>query len=314
MQCLEEETVLALLQGDLAGGDLRAVEEHIDACAHCRRLVSSLAEDATPSEGAGDVPLPPGTTVVGGRFELLGLAGSGGMGHIYRARDRETGKTVAVKRVDVDEARFAREARVLSELAHPAIVRYVADGRSDDGARYLAMEWLEGEDLAERLARGPLSVEETLRLGIRVADALGTAHARGVVHRDVKPSNLFLEGGDAGRVKVVDFGVARANVAGATRTRTGALLGTPGYMAPEQAKGEGEIGPRADVFALGCVLYECLTGARAFRGANVIAVLANLFTTKVPRPRALAPHVPRALDAYVARMLSRVPSRRPENG
>jgi eukaryotic-like serine/threonine-protein kinase len=315
MECLDEETVLALLEGQLGDARLGDVDRHIDGCTPCRRLVSSLAEETPGAAHCEADPLGPGVgAVLGGRFELEAIAGTGGMARIYRSRDRTDGTTVAIKRVDVDEARFGKEVRLLSDLSHPAIVRYIADGTCDDGTRYLAMQWLEGEDLARRLKRGRLGVDETRRLGARVADALGYAHARGVVHRDVKPSNLFLVHGDVDMVMLVDFGVARAPLEEATRTRTGALLGTPGYMAPEQARGEGHAGPQADVFSLGCVLYECLTGSRAFPGGNVIAVLSNLLTAKPPRARTLAPDVPRELDALLGRMLARDPSKRPANG
>jgi eukaryotic-like serine/threonine-protein kinase len=320
MSCLDEDAILAWLGGQLDTEELGQAERHIDRCADCRRLVSALAGERSPARGADgeDASIPPRAESVGaivaGKFQIEAIAGRGGMGRVYAARDLEQGTRVALKRVEVDDARFAREARVLAELAHPAIVRHVADGLSEDGARYLVMEWLEGENLAERLRRGPLSVEETLALGSRVADALGAAHAHGVVHRDIKPSNLFLPGGRVEDATIVDFGLARAPAPGSVETRSGILLGTPGYMAPEQARGETTIGPRADVFSLGCVLYECLTGERAFSGSNVVAVLAKLLTGKPPRPRARMPHVPRGLDALVTRMLAREPAQRPANG
>jgi serine/threonine-protein kinase len=317
MSCLDEDAIAALLAGQLDEAGLRDAEEHMDACAECRRLVSELAaRDATVAD-----PPPTETSVgesVGGvvddRFVLEAMAGRGGMGRVFRARDLHDGSLVALKLVDGDDPRFAREARILADLAHPAIVRHVADGTDADGARYLVMEWLEGEDLAARLDRGPLSVADTVVLGRRVAAALGAAHGRGVIHRDVKPSNVVLPEGRVDRAKVVDFGLARATRSTATRTRTGALLGTLGYMAPEQANGGPDVGPAADVFSLGCILYECLTGERAFHGAHVVAILASLLTRQPPRPRARAPHVPRALDALVVRMLARDPRDRPASG
>src|SRR5262249_49662727 len=161
------------------------------------------------------------------------------------------------------------------ELRHAGIVRYVAHGETPDGELFLAMEWLEGEDLASRLRRMPLTTDETVALGKRVAEALAIAHARGVVHRDLKPSNLFLVDNDVERVTILDFGIARLCDA-ARVTQTGAVLGTPGYMAPEQARGNDEIDPRADVFALGCVLFECLTGSPAFPGDHFMAILAKI--------------------------------------
>jgi tetratricopeptide (TPR) repeat protein len=253
-----------------------------------------------------------------GRFELEEQIGAGGMGQVFRARDRETGAPAAVKLVsdarDHRAARFAREAKVLSELTHPGIVRYIAHGDTPDGSRFLAMEWLEGEDLKARLARSPLTVGDTIKLGTRVAEALGAAHARGVVHRDLKPSNLFLPGGRVDQVKILDFGIARSE-SSAHLTRTGTMLGTPGYMAPEQARSvRGEIDARADVFALGCVLFECLTGTPAFSGDSAAGILVEILFGEVPRVGQVWPEVPADLDALVTQMLAKEPAKRPSNG
>src|SRR6185503_14780107 len=171
---------------------------------------------------------------------------------VYRAIDRASGSPVAFKvlrSVSADATdRFAREVRVLSGLRHPGIVRYVADGRTHEGEMWLAMEWLDGESLNHRIARAGLTPAESVELVRRIAEALGAAHERGVIHRDLKPSNLFLVDGDLERVKVLDFGVAR--VADASATRTGVMVGTPGYMAPEQARGDRRVSSRSDVFAL----------------------------------------------------------------
>src|SRR5262245_12750307 len=152
--------------------------------------------------------------VLGERFELEQRACAGGMGEVFRAKDRASGEAVAVKvlleKRAHDQARFAREAKVLAELSHPAIVRYVAHGVAPSGEPYLAMEWLDGEDLSKRLKRGRLTVDETVALGRRVAHALAAAHERSVVHRDLKPGNLFLSGRDLECVKVLDFGIARS--------------------------------------------------------------------------------------------------------
>jgi tetratricopeptide (TPR) repeat protein/predicted Ser/Thr protein kinase len=257
-------------------------------------------------------------TVIADRFEIERLAGQGGMGAVYKARDKGTGERVAVKLMsvigDADRQRFEREARVLSELCHPGIVRYVDHGVTPSGEPYLVMEWLDGEDLGERLANGRLPVGEALTLVSRVADALAVAHARGIVHRDIKPSNLYLPAGDIKRVKLLDFGIARQAQKTRALTRTGAMLGTPGYMAPEQARGEKHVDSRADVFALGCVLFECLTGRLAFEGEHVMAVLAKILFDETPSARALQPDVPAALDRLVARMLAKSPPERPSDG
>jgi tRNA A-37 threonylcarbamoyl transferase component Bud32/tetratricopeptide (TPR) repeat protein len=254
--------------------------------------------------------------VVDGRFIVERVAGSGGMGTVYRAVDRRTGNLVALKLVHDDDAeaadRFEQEAQSLADLDHPNVVRYVARGAPAPGLRYLAMEWLEGESLSARLDRAELSVEETILLGARVARALEAAHARGVIHRDIKPSNLFIVDSDVDRVKVIDFGIAQ--MAGATRrlTATGTALGTPGYMAPEQTRGDGtRVDGRADLFSLGAVLFECLTGRPAFEGKHVMALLARLLFEDAPRVRDRRPELPRALDGLVADLLAKEPVARP---
>src|SRR3954468_1575246 len=175
------------------------------------------------------------------------------------------------------------------------------------------MEWLDGETLKSRLQRGPLAASEAVALAARVAGALGAAHARGVVHRDLKPSNLFLPGGRVEQVKVFDFGIAQRE--GKTQlTQTGMMLGTPGYMAPEQARASGQIDARADVFALGCVLFHCLTGVPPFDGDTAAAILAKILFDAAPRVSELWPEVPKNLDALVAQMLAKDPALRPSNG
>src|SRR5262249_15370773 len=159
-------------------------------------------------------------------------AASGGMGAVYRATDLQTKSDVAIKLIAGGDtsphaARFAREAELLAEVQHPAIVRHVAHGRTSNGQLYLAIEWLDGEDLAVRLARVGLPPRESVDLVRRVADGLACAHARGIVHRDIKPSNLFLVDGDVTRVKLLDFGIAFVQQAPSAMTRTGTTIGTP---------------------------------------------------------------------------------------
>ncbi len=251
------------------------------------------------------------------RFEIEQQTAKGGMGAVFRAHDRVSGEAVAVKIISDQRghrtARFAREVELLAELSHPGIVRYIAHGETPSGEIFLAMEWLDGEDLDRRLEREPLTMSEAVTLATRVAEALGAAHARGIVHRDLKPSNLFLPGGAIEQVKVLDFGVARRE--GRTQlTQTGTMIGTPGYMAPEQARNSGMIDARADVFALGCVLFQCLTRTSAFEGDNIAGVLGKILFGESPRVSALWPEVPEELDALVARMLAKDPALRPSDG
>ncbi|MBZ0236289.1 MAG: serine/threonine protein kinase, partial [Deltaproteobacteria bacterium] len=215
--------------------------------------------------------------VIADRFEIERHVGAGGMGAVYRAHDRETGGLVAIKLVNCADAstraRFEREAQALAELVHPAIVGYRAHGESDDRL-FLAMEWLDGEDLGTRLEVSRLTVADAIACVAQAATALGVAHARGVVHRDVKPSNLFLVDWQPDRIKLLDFGVARFLELDAL-TRTGSLVGTPLYMAPEQLTGRA-IDARTDVFALGAVMFHVLTGRPPFPARSLPELVASV--------------------------------------
>ncbi|WP_437680897.1 protein kinase domain-containing protein [Sorangium sp. So ce131] len=249
------------------------------------------------------------------RFELERLVGEGGMGVVWRALDRRTSEPVALKVIrrqsDYYIARFQREARVLADLQHPGIARYVDHGATDDGRYYLAMEWLEGETLAARLARGPLGVQDSLSLVGRVAEALAVVHARGSVHRDLKPDNLLLVGGSLAQVKVLDFGIVRLANATSALTSPGVPLGTPAYMAPEQVRSKPDIDARADVYALGCLLLECLTARPPFVADQLVAVLAKVVFEEPPRPSALRPGLPVWVDALVELLLAKDRALRP---
>ncbi|HEX7702648.1 MAG TPA: protein kinase, partial [Kofleriaceae bacterium] len=255
--------------------------------------------------------------VLANRFAIEMIAGTGGMGTVYRARDLAAGGLVAVKVLagvgESDAVRFAREAAVLAELVHPGIVRYVAHGVSAQFEHYLVMEWLEGETLHERLSHARLSLTESLTVVHAIAEALSVAHRRGIVHRDLKPMNLFLSLGELARVKLLDFGIARQVAEAGMLTRTGTIVGTPGYMAPEQVRGETELDARTDVFALGCVLYRCLTGTATFGGEGSLAVLAKILVEDVLPPSTHVPEVPPELDALVLRMLAKRPADRPRD-
>jgi eukaryotic-like serine/threonine-protein kinase len=251
--------------------------------------------------------------VVGGRFVLQEIVGSGGMGEVYCALDQESGERVAIKLLhagaEAHVERFLREAKLLAALEHQSIVRYVAHGH--EPAIFLAMEWLEGEDLSQRLARSPLELRPALALARRVAEALHAAHERGIVHRDVKPSNVFLCGGRIDEAKILDFGIARLLEPTRAVTMTGQVVGTLGYMAPEQARETREVDSSVDVFSLGCVLFECLTSRPAFPGDSLMAVLAKILFAETPRVSDLREGVPAALDDLVARMLQKQPADRP---
>jgi hypothetical protein len=258
----------------------------------------------------------PAGSLIADRFEVEALIGQGGMGDVYRARDRRDDRLVALKilrEAHADTARFAAEIAVLADLAHPGIVGYVAHGATEDLRPFLVMEHLEGEDLAARLARRPLGASDALRLLEHVAAALAEAHRRGVVHRDLKPQNLFLRGGDLDRVTILDFGVARRSGAGRSLTATGDLVGTPWYMSPEQVQGVRDVGPPADVFALGCVLFECLTGSPPFSGDHLVASLAKILFEDPPPLAEICPDVPEPVRSLCARMLEKAPANRPRD-
>jgi tetratricopeptide (TPR) repeat protein len=260
-------------------------------------------------------------TIIDGRFQLGRRVGKGGMGEVYCARDRCTDQVVALKILsgtgERHLGRFAREAQLLARLRHPAIVAYLGDGTAAPRRPYLAMEWLDGEELATILKRGRLRAADALAVLGRVAGALAFAHARGVVHRDIKPSNLFVVGGQLAGLKLIDFGIAQDATGDGEETgltQIGAALGTPGYMAPEQVRGTGDVGPAADVFALGSVLYECLTGRRAFGGEHAVAVQAKILLEDLPPVSEICPDVEPGLESLLQRMLSKDPADRPDDG
>jgi len=259
--------------------------------------------------------MQPGARVAG-RFEIVGEAARGGMGTVFRARDRRDRRDVALKVLRVDAlgnvARFEREAAILAELRHPNIVEYISHGATPDGLRYLVMEWVDGETLAHRLAHAGLTGPAIIAMAVRLCRALAALHARDLVHRDLKPSNVMLVGGDAARVKLVDLGIARRTTEAGRLTRTGVVVGTAGYLAPELVRGRSAVfDGRADLFALGCVLHECFTGVAAFQGDSTLAVSAKVLLHDPPPLRALDPSVPPALDELVSALLARRPDQRP---
>ena len=253
------------------------------------------------------------------RFELLEEVQKGGMGTIFRARDRATGRTVAVKVLRQaeaeDVARFAQEAEVLEELSQTAsgIVAHVAHDVGSVGSHYLAMEWLEGHDLRQRLRLRALDLAETLALGRRLATTLESIHAQGLVHRDMKPSNIFLVDGHAAEAVLIDFGVVLRGEGHAADTKSGFLVGTPAYMAPEQARGLAEVDGRADLFGLGCILYACLAGRAPFTGESHVAVLTKILLEQPVPIEEERDDVPPTLAALIGQLLAKDPEARPPN-
>ncbi|MCH9015183.1 MAG: serine/threonine protein kinase, partial [Gemmatimonadetes bacterium] len=248
------------------------------------------------------------------RYTIERPLGRGGMAIVYLARDLKHERQVAIKilRPELTEtlgvARFLREVTIAANLAHPHIVPLFDSGEAD-GFLYYVMPYVEGESLRERLnSEKQLSIDDSLRIVREVADALSYAHSHGVVHRDIKPENILLESGHA---VVADFGIARAiTVAGGERlTGTGVSLGTPAYMSPEQ--GHGHVDGRSDIYSLGCVLYEMLTGEPPFTGATGQAVIAR-HTQEAPRSLTVVrPTVPPSVEFAVQAALAKVPADRP---
>ncbi|MBI2894715.1 MAG: protein kinase [Deltaproteobacteria bacterium] len=248
---------------------------------------------------------------LGGRHRIGELIGRGGMGAVFRATDPD-GRAVAVKilpasletKPDVIE-RFGREARAVAALDDPRIIRIFSHGVEPDGTRFIVMELLDGQELSARLASAPMSLGEALRIAHEVAQGLRVAHASGVIHRDLKPSNVFLlGGGEAPRIKLLDFGVAKILGEGAEVTQVGVMVGTPAYMSPEQARG-GNVDARADVYGLGALLYRLLSGRIPFSGESAAVVLAKVLTESVPPLRRIRPGLPRSVELLVARAMSR---------
>jgi predicted Ser/Thr protein kinase len=249
-----------------------------------------------------------------GRIELGAEVGRGGMGVVYRATEVGGGRTLAVKllrRADRrDVERFSREAAILEDLDHPNIVGCVEHGVTANGEAYLVMEWVDGSSLSAALRSGPLEIAEAVAIARGLAAALAAAHERGVIHRDLKPSNVILAGAER-RPVLLDFGVARRiDVDDKTLTETGEVVGTPGYLSPEQIEG-GEIDGRADLFALGCVLYQMLTGARAFPGTEIIPVMVAALTAEPEDLASMRPEVPERLAGLIGALLAKDPGDRP---
>ena len=271
------------------------------------------------------MPLTPGSRL--GPYEILAPIGAGGMGEVYRARDTRLERTVAVKVLPTrlssspeSRQRFEREAKTISQLSHPHICALYDVGREGD-AEYLVMEFLEGETLSDRLAKGPLPLEQTLRYGMEIAGALDRAHRQGIIHRDLKPANVMLT---KSGVKLLDFGLAKVTAPPTQQssltslptqqglTQEGTILGTFQYMAPEQLEGR-EADARTDIWALGCVLYEMATGRKAFAGTSQASLISAIMTGEPAAISTLQPLSPEVLDRVVKTCLAKDPEERWQN-
>ncbi len=303
----------------------RWLADHPELAPHldCLDRLDAMAIPATLAWADDPPTLAPSTDVsssefesfADGRYELLGELGRGGMGAVYRARQVALNRTVALKMIlagtmasEDQQKRFESEARAAARVQHPHVVTVYESGRTN-GLPYLVMPYVEGESLAVRLRRGPLDVNEAVRLIAAVARAVAALHAAGIVHRDLKPSNVLLD--RAGEPYVTDFGLAKLVEGDSQVTQSGTILGTPAYMAPEQAIGRAkDVGPAADVYALGAILYELLTGRPPVVADMPIDAILAVLEREPPPPRSLNQKLPRVLERVVLQCLDKEPSRR----
>lgn len=344
--CRPATTYQQMLRSHLPAHEADEVRNHVEQCPHCSALVGDLAQEmaaSAPNElqftvvGGGARPITateahvssdPAPVNLGnigqlGQYRILEALGAGGMGVVFLAEDTQLHRRVAIKVMQPSLAtspeatqRFLREARLMASLKHDHVVTVHQvgtvhqDGQKDDLV-YLVMELLEGEPLKKRMFRERIPLGEIVRIGHQMALGLAGAHKVGLIHRDVKPDNVWLEA-PTGRVKILDFGLARAAVEDARLTQTGVFVGTPAYVSPEQARGE-PVDARGDLFSLGCVLYEMCTGQLPFRGQTAMATIIAV-TTQSPEPiRQVNPKLPTPLGELIMRLLAKKPEERPQS-
>jgi eukaryotic-like serine/threonine-protein kinase len=332
--CFEENTLFELLHDGLDGAARRAVVDHADACDECRRLIAASLEltstTQSPTAAAARPPLAD-ECLLAGQYRLVRLIGAGGMGAVHEAIDTWTGGRVAVKELhdwsaadSLARRQFSIEAESASRIAHPNVVQVLDLGEDpDSGARFLVQELLTGHTLRRRLVElGSLGVEEVIQLLEQAIAGLAEAHRAGVVHRDVKPENIFLARDATGAevAKLIDFGLSRLvrepddPVLALAAGEHGRQPGTPFYMSPEQLRGEADIDERTDVWSIGVVLFEAVAGRRPFGGPGFRELVAQILRDPVPRLVDAAPGTSAAFSALVERSLQRDRARRPRAG
>jgi serine/threonine protein kinase len=346
LDCPSSAELAEFSTGNLSGKMFRRIAEHVESCTACESALAALDEPdcafvsrlrlaaLEDARAGGCVPrellvaacssyserrFTEISTAAGphrlGKFELLEELGLGSFGQVFRARDTELDRTVAIKllragrlagREEVD--RFVREARSAAQLQHPGLVGLYETGQTEEGMVYLVEEFVQGETLAARLKAGRFDFRQAAELIAAVADALDYAHRHGVIHRDVKPSNIQLDTDD--RPHLMDFGLAKRETDESSMTLDGQVLGTPAYVSPEQARGESRrVDGRTDVYSLGVILYELLTGERPFRGNRQMLLLQVLRDEPRP-PRQLNDKVPRDLETICLKAMAKPPARR----
>jgi DNA-binding response OmpR family regulator/predicted Ser/Thr protein kinase len=282
-----------------------------------RREISAASGDAEISPATGEMALPAGETFAG-RYKIVKLLGRGGMGTVYLAEDAELGEKVAIKTIRSDlitsdesaMERFRNEIRLARKVTSRNIVRTHDFGKADD-VYFVTMEYVEGMTLRALLdKRGRLDTDSTLAIARQLADALECAHEQGIIHRDLKPENLLLDA--SGTLKVMDFGVARLAERTTNLTQAGMVVGTPAYMAPEQLLSE-EVDARSDLYSVGVILYECLTGKPPFEAKSPISLIAKVLNETAVAPEVVKPDVPHAISELVMRLLAKQPNDRIQN-
>jgi serine/threonine protein kinase/Leucine-rich repeat (LRR) protein len=309
----ELETLAKELKQPLSPDPFQDESACRDAVAAVQSLVREMAPGELPSAAGPATPMPERLE----HFRIVKLLGQGGMGAVYLAEDTRLGRQVAIKTLKPELAanptareRFLREARLAAALEHDHICPIYHVGE-DNGIPYLAMPLLKGESLEELLRRRQrLAPVQVIRLGIQIAAGLAAAHEKGLIHRDIKPGNLWVEPVGGGRIKILDFGLARSIEADTCLTQAGAIVGTPSYMAPEQARGD-KLDARADLYSLGVVLYRLATGELPLKGVDTMSMLLALAINEPTPPHVVNPEVPAELSVLIMRLLAKEPSERP---
>lgn len=323
--CASDETVALFLAGSLGPDDERAMREHIDVCSPCRGLLAEAGRESAldHTKASASPATPPAVAVgdvLGNKYRIDAVLGSGGMGTVYRGWHLGLNRVVAIKIMHAElltddlARRFAREARAAASLTNVHTARIIDIDRLASGLPFMVMEHLEGRDLhAELTASGPMEWERAARYALHAAEALAEAHALGIIHRDLKPHNLFLTTGDV--VKVLDFGLAKTLPDSLARgdsveTKTTSLIGSPQYMAPEQIRAATAVDARTDVYGLGAALYQLLTGVPPFSAPNLY-VLCSRILNEPPDPfSSFRKDVPPGLETVVLRCLAKLPAER----